>query len=192
MTAAPRRCQRPPAGRAAAMAADLQGGVPVLVTDRLRLRAPRLDDLPLWTLIFAAPPFEVDAEQAWTEFTTYAAGWLLHGHGLWTVETREAGTTVGFVLLGLEWDDAEPEIGWMLSPDHRGRGYATEAAAAVRDHAIDLFGHGGAVSYTDGANRASVRVAERLGARRDAAAEAALGDPGTEVWRHGRTEEARA
>ena len=192
MIAAPRRCQQPPAGRAAATAAEVQARVPVLLTDRLRLRAPRMDDLPLWTRIFAAPPFEVDAEQAWTEFANYAAGWLLHGHGLWTVETRDAALPVGFVLLGLEWGDEEPEIGWMLSPDHRGRGYATEAAAAVRDHAAATLGPGVAVSYPDAANRASVRVAERLGAWRDTAAEAALDDPGAQVWRHGRAEEARA
>ena len=66
---------------------------------------------------------------------------------------RADGALLGFVLLGLEWGDAEPEIGWLFG-------------AAAPGHA------------------ASETVARRLGARRDSAAEAALGD-GTRIWRHG-------
>ena len=179
------RCTVPPAGRAAEAAAACRAPVPVLVTERLRLRAPAMDDLPLWTEIFAAAPFDAAPDRAWAEFATYAAGWMLHGHGLWSVEARDTRTLLGFVLLGLEWGDAEPEIGWMFAPAHRGRGYATEAAAAVRDHALRLMSDGGAVSYVAADNRPSRRVAERIGAWRDTSAEAALADPGTEVWRHG-------
>lgn len=127
----------------------------------------------------------MDAEQAWVEFCGYTSGWMLHGHGLWAVD-RKDGPLAGFVLLGLEWDDAEPELGWMILPEHRGHGYATEAAAAARD-----FGRGllpDLVSYVDPANTASSRVAQRLGARRDPGAEAALAAAGqgpVEVWRHG-------
>ena len=73
-------------------------------------------------------------------------------------------TVAGFVLLGREWDDPAPELGWMLAPEHRGQGYATEAARALRDHGLtllpDLF------SYIRADNAASLRVAERLGATR--------------------------
>jgi [ribosomal protein S5]-alanine N-acetyltransferase len=46
-------------------------------------------------------------------------------------ETREVAGFVGFVPRTMEWGD-ELELGWMLLPAHRGRGYATEAAAALR------------------------------------------------------------
>ena len=185
MTPAP-RCTRAPTGAAARAAALAGACVPVLETARLRLRAPRLHDLPGWTAIFADWPGEpMDAEEAWTEFGTYTAGWLLHGHGLWAVETQD-GALVGFVLLGLEWEDYEPELGWMILPEHRGQGYATEAAAAARDYGRSLLPD--FVSYVDPQNTASSRVAARLGARRDREAEAAIlaSDGGAiEVWRHG-------
>ncbi|MBF9043480.1 GNAT family N-acetyltransferase [Rhodobacterales bacterium HKCCE4037] len=181
-----RRCTQAPTGAAASAAASHRDSIPVLETARLRLRAPTLHDLPAWTRIFADWPSEpMDAEAAWTEFSYYTAGWLLHGHGLWAVETRN-GTLVGFTHVGLEWDDEEPELGWMLLPEHHGQGYATEAAAAARDFALGLLPS--CVSYIDPENRPSSAVAQRLGAQRDAAAEAhifAAEGAAIEVWRHG-------
>jgi RimJ/RimL family protein N-acetyltransferase len=189
MTAAP-RCTRAPDGNAAFAAEAIAAVVPELLTDRLRLRAPRLSDLPAWTAIFAAPPFEAGPEEAWTEFSTYTAGWLLHGHGLWSVDLRADDRLAGFVLLGLEWDDAEPELGWMFLPEHRGAGLATEAALAARDHGLVVLGAGSFVSYVAPENFPSNRLAERIGARRDPEAEAALRAlqaDRTHVWRHGET-----
>jgi RimJ/RimL family protein N-acetyltransferase len=92
---------------------------------------------------------------------------------------------VGFVMVGLEWDDEEPELGYITLPEHAGQGYATEAARAARDWGLRLLPT--LVSYVDPKNQASDRVAERLGAVRDAEAEAALaardGEP-VHVWRH--------
>lgn len=181
------RCTTPPSGLAARQAAAVAATIPVIETERLRLRAPSLDDLPAWTAILAADdkghlggPFE--PEPAWESFCVYVAGWVLHGHGLWSVENRD-GTLLGFVHLGLEWGDEAPEIGWMLLPDHRGQGFATEAAAAVRDHAAKLLGPGGAVSYVAADNAPSNRLARRLGARLETGAPYG---PDVNLWRHGR------
>ena len=57
----------------------------------------------------------------------------------------------------------------------QGKGYAAEAARAARAHAFGALGWTTVVSTIDPGNAASVRVAERLGASRDAAAEAAHG-----------------
>jgi len=53
-----------------------------------------------------------------------------------------------------------PELGWALAREHWGHGYATEAAAAVRD----WFGGSGVVSLIAPDNLRSQRVAGRLGA----------------------------
>jgi RimJ/RimL family protein N-acetyltransferase len=110
---------------------------------------------------------------------------MLHGHGLWTVERRSDCTRVGFVMVGLEWGDEEPELGYMTVPEHRGQGYATEAARAARNWGLRLLPT--IVSYVHPDNAASNRVAERLGAIRDLDAEAAIyardGAP-IHVWRH--------
>lgn len=162
------RCLQPPTGRAAAAARDYAMPVPVLETERLRLRAPCMEDLPLWTSIWTDPTGAntLDQEGAWENFCTYVAGWTLHGHGLWSVERKSDDTLVGFVLLGLEWGDEAPELGWALSSEHRGKGYAVEAASAAQSHALALFGPGVVLSYIAEDNAGSIKVAERLGATR--------------------------
>ncbi|MEM1360976.1 MAG: GNAT family N-acetyltransferase [Pseudomonadota bacterium] len=183
------RCALPPTGKAAEAAARSTTAVPRLVTDRLVLRAPDLTDLPLWTTICTGPEGAMvggpmTEQEAWESFCVYTAGWLLHGHGLWALDRREDAELLGFVMLGLEWDDQEPELGWMLAPGARGQGYASEAAKAARDHGLKLLGPGACVSYVDPLNTASSRLAKRIGGARDAAAEAAFFGS-VEIWRHG-------
>jgi RimJ/RimL family protein N-acetyltransferase len=169
-------------GPAATFAARLSGLLPEIETDRLRLRAPRLGDFDAWAEIFTGPaaphlggPFTRD--EAFTEFAATVGTWLLRGHGLWAVETH-AGELQGFVLIGFEPGDLEPELGYLFRPAAAGLGYATEAATAARDHALTVVGLPSLVSYVDPANAASARLAARLGARRDSSHD------GSDVWRH--------
>jgi RimJ/RimL family protein N-acetyltransferase len=188
------RCLFPPNGPAAEAAAFAAATVPVLETERLRLRAPRVADLSLWTPLYSGPravqmggPFENPEATAWEEFAYYTGCWILYGHGLWTVDRKDSSSAIGFVHLAIEWDDREPELGWHLTPEARGQGFATEAARAARDWGLGLLPT--FVSYVHPENAASNRVAERLGARRDPEAETALragGERPTHVWRHGR------
>jgi RimJ/RimL family protein N-acetyltransferase len=186
------RCLAPPTGPAAEAAAFAAACVPVLETERLRLRAPRVADLPLWLPLYSGPravqmggPFENPDATAWEEFAYYTGCWMLYGHGLWTIELRSTPAAIGFVHLAIEYDDVEPELGWHLSPDARGNGYATEAARAARNWGFTLLPT--FVSYVHPDNATSNRVAERLGAIRDLDAEAAIyardGAP-IHVWRH--------
>lgn len=169
-------------GPAAAFAAALAARLPVLDTPRCRLRAPRLDDAPHWIAILAADaeghmggPFGED--EAFTEFAAAAGLWLLRGHGLWTVTGRD-GAVLGFVLLGFEPGDREPELGFLFTPAARGQGLAQEAAAAARAHALEALNLPGLVSYIAPGNAASRRLAARLGARFDGSLD------GAEIWRH--------
>jgi RimJ/RimL family protein N-acetyltransferase len=92
------RCLQPPTGPAAEAAAFTCACVPVLETERLRLRAPRVADLPLWLPLYSGPeavqmggPFEDPDATAWEEFAYYTGCWMLYGHGLWTIELGEHG-----------------------------------------------------------------------------------------------------
>jgi RimJ/RimL family protein N-acetyltransferase len=172
--------ETPLPGAAADVAAALAARLPVLDSPRLRLRAPVLGDFDLWACIFRGPsgvhlggPF--DRDEAFTEFAAAMGLWLLRGHGPWTITDRDTGAALGFVLIGFEPGDQEPELGWLLAPGAEGQGFATEAAALVLDHARTL-GLPGLLSYIDADNPRSAAVARRLGARRDAAAEAAVED----------------
>ena len=75
--------------------------------------------------------------------------------------TAEVAGFSGFVPRTLEWGD-ELELGWMLLPAHRRRGYATEAALALRPLKGDRV-----ISLIREDNVASQRVAQRLGATRE-------------------------
>ncbi|WP_327010985.1 GNAT family N-acetyltransferase [Dactylosporangium sp. NBC_01737] len=77
--------------------------------------------------------------------------------GYWAIEVD--GVPVGTVLLlPLEGDDGEVEIGWHLHPAHHGKGLATRAAREL------LSRTGGRVlALTDEDNLASQAVATRLG-----------------------------
>lgn len=175
-------------GPAADFAAALRDRLPRLETPRCILRAPVLEDAQAWIAIMV-PDAEGhlggphDETGAFTEFAATVGTWLLRGHGLWTV-TDKAGTVLGFVLVGFEPGDQEPELGWLFLPDARGRGYAAEAAAAARAHVLGPLGLTGLVSYIDPGNTASRRLAQRLGARPDGSIADPASAAAAEVWRH--------
>lgn len=155
--------------------------IPTLTT--ARLRAPRLDDFDVWAEILggqAGPylggPFCRD--EAFVEFAASCGTWLLRGHGVWTVGPKAGGEVIGFILIGFEPDDVEPELGYLFRPTAEGRGYATEAAVAARDDAFAAFGLGRLVSYVDPGNAASVRLARCLGASSEGELD------GSQVWVH--------
>ncbi len=183
-------CEQPSTGPAAALAAALAAMIPGIETSRLRLRAPRIGDFGAWAAIECGErgrhiggPMRRD--EAWLDFTQATATWLLRGHGLWTVEGKDDGALLGFVLIGFEPGDREPELGFLFSEAAEGRGFAYEAALAARSHAFGALGWDTLVSYIDPGNDRSARLAERLGATRDHAAEAAYDEP-VLVYRHHR------
>ena len=55
------------------------------------------------------------------------------------------------------------EIGWLVARAHQDSGYATEAGEALRDHGFQVLGREELISVIQPANRASIRVAEKLG-----------------------------
>lgn len=183
------RYERPPSGPAAALAASLQAHVPTIETDRLILRAPRVSDFATYADIMGsdrAGPLggPMERAEAWADFTNYVAGWMLHGHGLWTLAGREApDETLGFLLIGLEPGDAEPELGFLLTEAAEGLGLATEASRAALHFAARTLRFDTLVSYVDHDNPRSQAVTSRIGATRDANAEAAF-DGTVRVYRH--------
>ncbi|SDT09677.1 Protein N-acetyltransferase, RimJ/RimL family [Friedmanniella luteola] len=85
------------------------------------------------------------------------------------VEDRGTGRLVGDVVLFFRSrEHAGGEIGYVFHPDARGRGYATEACAALLALAFDDFGLHRVVARLDSRNHASARLAARLGMRREA------------------------
>lgn len=84
---------------------------------------------------------------------------------LWPVVERSSGVVVGHCgLLPKTVDDHEEvELVYVIAAAFWGRGYATEAAAAIRDYAFRALGVARLVSLIDPAHAASAQVALKLG-----------------------------
>ncbi len=173
--------ERPPADHALP---SLPAAIPSLQTERLRLRAPHIEDFAVLMEIedsLADTDLRSDdRETAWYNFMQMTATWVLRGHGWWCLDDENG--SCGFVGIGFEPGDREPELGYLLTEPARGKGYATEAAGAARDFARDALRLPSLVSYVSPKNTASQNVARKLDATRDALAEKDL--DGTQVWRH--------
>lgn len=88
-----------------------------------------------------------------------------HGFGLWAAELEATGEFVGQCGLALQEVEgvAELEIGYLFLRRHWGRGLATEAAAACRDHGHRALARPRLVALIDPRNHPSRRVAARVG-----------------------------
>jgi RimJ/RimL family protein N-acetyltransferase len=157
-----------------------------LQTERLSLRPPTDDDLDAVAEIHGDPEVMryIGPGEPWSDaraelgLSRWKAYWAADGFGMFVVERRGDERVLGDVGL-LAWDpetwtpgmlaaigpDAEIEIGWTLARDAWGNGYATEAALAVRDWARAEHGFDRLISLIHPDNAASIRVAEKLGAR---------------------------
>jgi ribosomal-protein-serine acetyltransferase len=151
------------------------------MSSRRPLRTPRLVLEPtsashaegMWAAVAASlnelgpwMPWAVDPTRAETgAFTsTCERRW---GESLWNFTILLSGEVVGSI--GLDDYDAlvsSCTLGYWLRSDLAGRGYMTEAAAAVVDFAFDKLGIHRIELQAGVANRASARVAEKVGFRR--------------------------
>ena len=149
-------------------------GTPALETARLRLRAPAPSDWPSYRDFalsararFVRPP-DIDPERAWRMFAAMIGHWLLRGWGSFVFTPKGDDRPLGMVGPWFPEGWPEPEILWMVwDAASEGKGLVTEAVSATLDHAFGPLGWATAVSYIDPANAASIRLAERLGARLD-------------------------
>ena len=130
--------------------------IPVMETERLRLRAFTLADLDAYAQMYTEESFvrfiggsTLSRDQVWRSIAVILGHWQLLGYGVWALENRETGALVGHAgLLNLPgWPDIE--VCWALGPAFWGRGFATEAARASVDWAFGEAGISvGRLGYT--------------------------------------------
>ena len=93
------------------------------------------------------------------------ASYEKNGFGLWLIVLKETGESIGMCGLikrdGLE----DVDIGYALLPRFWSKGYAVEAAQAVKNYAGDVVGLKRLVAIVDPANEGSIRVIEKIGLR---------------------------
>jgi len=85
------------------------------------------------------------------------------------VELIDGGSLIGELSLVWRSEDAQQgEIGWIFHPMYQGRGYATEAAGALLSAGFSGAQLHRIFARCDSRNKASWRLMERLGMRREA------------------------
>ena len=110
-------------------------------------------------------------EQTQAVIERVKARWIDTGYSWWAIVERDSGEVVGAGALQnlrrgmtpLPDRDCPLEIGWRLRRDRWGRGYASEAAIAIVDHAFGTLHPDELLAVCDPANTASSDVMKRLG-----------------------------
>lgn len=142
-----------------------------LETERLILRPIQAEDFDAWAAFMA------DAEAArfiggqqvrsvsWRGFLAMAGAWQIQNFAMFSVIEKSSGRWVG--RLGPWVPEGWPgtEVGWGIVRDAWGRGYAVEGAIAAIDWAFANLGWDEVIHTIAPENRASERVAEKLGSR---------------------------
>ena len=151
---------------------DTLAETPILKTERLLLRPFGQEDLDDYAALYAdrevvrhlaGGPEPWDRSRSWRHLAFVRGHWLLKGTGVWAIEHRESGAFVGST--GFWEPEGWPgfELAWALARRFWGQGFATEAARAALDHAFAVWRKDRVISLVHPKNRASIRVAERLG-----------------------------
>ena len=153
---------------------------PTLTTARLTLTGHAATDLEdcaaMWTdpRVYAMIGGQPRArEDVWIRLLRSVGQWTLFGYGSWIARDTATGALIG--ELGLiearraidppidAGPEFGPEVGWTLTGDAQGQGYASEALAAIlawTDARVPAT-----TCIIDPANAPSIRLAERHGYR---------------------------
>ena len=93
------------------------------------------------------------------------ASYERNGFGLWLVEQKNSGLSVGMCGLLKRESLPDVDIGFAILPTFRSQGYALESASAVLEYGRTEFGLKRIVAITDPDNAGSIRVLQKIGMR---------------------------
>jgi len=154
-----------------------------LETERLVLRPPAVEDADALAPMYADPDVmryvgdgrTFTPDETARSVSRMMSGWEVDGFGLFTTVLKNDETIIGRVGL-IVWNPetweikrvngegpTELEVGYTLGKPYWGQGYATEAAGAARDFAIQELGAERLIALIIHGNDASENVARKLG-----------------------------
>lgn len=146
----------------------------ILETKRLILRELTPEDFDALYAVLADSdimqhyPYTFDADRVRRWIGRNRERYQKDGFGLWAVVLKESGEMIGDCGLTLQSIDGEqlPEIGYHIRKDHQRKGYAREAATAVRDWAFANTEFPRLYSYMKSTNAPSYATAAAAGMKK--------------------------
>ena len=150
----------------------INANIPTLTADRFVLRGFREDDAPALAKLhgdaevmrYLSGEPEPSLAKAWDYMALHTGHWLFKGYGKWALadaKTDELLGRVGYFDAPYEWPGLE--LGWTISRNLWGKGYASEAAILALDWGFANIDTNEIISLIYPENERSIRVAERLG-----------------------------
>lgn len=143
----------------------------ILETDRLFLREMNMDDYEALYAVLGDSeimqhyPYRFSEERVRQWIQRNMNRYKENGFGLWAVCLKDTKEMIGDCGLTLQNIDGEmlPEIGYHIRRDCQHKGYAKEAASAVRDWAFEKTEYPAIYSYCKYTNVPSYKTAEAIG-----------------------------
>lgn len=148
----------------------------ILTTARLGMRTWRDDDLAPFAAMNQDPrvmeffPRSFTAEESAAGLQGFNAHFEEHGFTYYAADRLDTKQFIGFI--GIKWQNYEAEftpcvdIGWRLSVDAWGHGFATEGARACLEHGFAQHGLKEIYSVAPKLNIRSTHVMQKIGMRK--------------------------
>ena len=146
----------------------------MIETERLKLRKYTMDDFDALYEILSDPetmlhypaPYDMDRTRGWIAWNL--DNYRKYGFGLWVVVLKETNEFIGDCGITIQNIDGEllPEIGYHINKKYWRRGFAKEAAQAVRDWAFQNTQYDAIYSYMKYTNIGSYSTAIANGMRK--------------------------
>ena len=111
-------------------------------------------------------PYDEKGTRRWLDWSL--DNYQRYGFGLWAIELKSTGEFIGDCGITMQYIDGEslPEIGYHINKAHWRKGYAKEAAIAVRDWFFANTEYDSVYSYMNRTNIASYSTAVSVGMTR--------------------------
>ena len=111
-------------------------------------------------------PFDADRVKGWIKWNQ--ENYKNYGFGLWAVCLKDSGKLIGDCGVTIQNIDGNllPEIGYHIHKDFWQQGYASEAAAAVREWAFENTKYDCLYSYMKYSNVPSYKTAQKIGMKK--------------------------
>lgn len=144
----------------------------ILETERLLLREAKMEDAAFFLELLNAPNWLSHIGDRGVRTLESAANYIktrlmtqyvTYGFGLWVVDEKSTGKSIGIcgILRRAGLDD--PDIGFAFLPSAEGKGYGYESAAASLRYGHDQLGIHNVLAITTRENARSIQLLERIG-----------------------------